>query len=119
MARLIDALITAGLILLGLILMATPLALWVAWSETVFFIVLLNGGVAAVLYCFLVEYERPPDPPRPGPPYHRVEAWTDGIIARIQRLHPFVHHNRLSATAKFQAAMEEMKRFLFSERDRY
>ena len=119
MARLTDALITTGLIVLGLILMATPLALWVAWSEIVFVVVLVSGGVAAWLYCVLVEYERPPGPQRPGPPYHRVDAWADRLIENIQRLHPFVHHNRLSATTKFNAAMADLKRFLLSDRDWY
>lgn len=119
MGKLADTLVTWTLVVLGLIMMATPLALWIAWSKTVFFAVVLVGIAATALYCFLIEYEKPAEPKRSGPPYHRVEAWTHAAIARLQRLHPFVHHNRLAGGAQFNAAMARLKRFLFSDRDRY
>lgn len=117
MANIVDRFVAGSLVVLGLILMATPLALWVAWSKTVYFIVLLTGGVAAALYCFLVEREPPPRPQRQGPPYHRMEAWTDRTIARLRRLHPFIHHDRHTGGDRFNAAMNRIRRFLFSERD--
>ncbi len=46
MAKFADSLITHGLIFLGLVLMATPLALWVAWTETIFLAVLATGAAA-------------------------------------------------------------------------
>ena len=36
LAKFADSLITHGLILLGFVMMLTPLALWVAWTETIF-----------------------------------------------------------------------------------
>jgi hypothetical protein len=120
LAKLLATLVRWSLVALGLILMATPLALWLAWSKTIFFAVILTGGIAAVLYCFLIEYEPPPGPQRSGPPYHRLEAWTDRTIARLQRLLlPFVQYNRLAGGARFNAAMARLKRFLFSDGDRY
>ena len=59
-----DSLITRGLILLGFVLMLTPLALWVAWTETIFLGVLATGAATLVLYGVLERFERPADPPR-------------------------------------------------------
>ena len=39
MAGFADRFVTPALMLLGLILMATPLALWVAWTDTILVIV--------------------------------------------------------------------------------
>ena len=62
MAGFADRFVTPAPMLLGPILMATPLALWVAWTDTILFIVLAAGVAAAVLYCILVRYERPDAP---------------------------------------------------------
>ena len=61
MARSAGSLVTAGLLLLGLVLMVTPLALWVAWTDAIFLMVLATGAMAGVLYCVLVRFERPAD----------------------------------------------------------
>lgn len=57
MGRLAAGLISRVLPILGLTLMVTPLALWVAWSQTVLLAFLGTGFVAAVLYCVLIRYE--------------------------------------------------------------
>ncbi len=62
MAKFADSLITHGLIFLGLVLMVTPLALWVAWTETNFLGVLATGAIALVLYGVLDRFERPANP---------------------------------------------------------
>ncbi len=41
MAKFADSLISRGLMLLGIAMMLTPLALWVAWTETIFVVVLV------------------------------------------------------------------------------
>ena len=43
----------------GLILALTPPALWIAWSETMFFAILGIGAVAGGLFCLLVDAEDP------------------------------------------------------------
>ena len=58
-AKVGDGLISFAIVVLGLILMATPLALWVAWSKTVLLVVLATGIAAGVLICVLVRFERP------------------------------------------------------------
>lgn len=44
---------TVILAVLGISVMVTPLALWAAWSQTMFVAVLANGGVSALFYCIL------------------------------------------------------------------
>ncbi len=61
-AKFVNSLIHHGLILLGLVLMMTPLAMWVAWTETIFLGVLATGATALVLYGVLDRFERPANP---------------------------------------------------------
>ena len=113
-ARYPDGLITFVLILLGLVLMATPLALWVAWSQTVLLVVLASGVTAAVLYCVLVRFEKPDLPDRRAPSdRHRAETLPDKMIDELQRLHPFIYHNGPFGGTKFHAVMSRLKRHLY------
>jgi len=66
MAKHADNLLSFILIALGLIIMATPLALWVAWTDIILAAVLAAFIAAAVLYCVLVRYEKPLLPGRGG-----------------------------------------------------
>ncbi len=89
MAKFADSLITHGLIFLGLVLMATPLALWVAWTETIFLVVLGTGATALVLYGVLDRFERPANPaPIETSDYIRAVNLPDKIIAEFQSLPP-------------------------------
>ena len=118
MARSAGSLVTAGLLFLGLILMVTPLALWVAWTDAIFLIVLATGAMAGVLYCVLVRFEGPAD---------RAESEASGDVAAdnlpgpmiedLQRLHPFIHHHRPSGGPKFRTAMNRWKKHLYSRPD--
>ncbi len=60
MAKYADCVITVGLTLFGFVLVVTPLALWVALTETIFLVVLVTGATAAALYGVLARFERPP-----------------------------------------------------------
>ena len=117
MTRFADTLVSLGLVFLGLILMATPLALWVAWSGTVMLIVLATGTTAGVLYCVLVRFEKPTRSvdrsaaAEPGP-----EALPEQVMEELQKLHPFVHHNRSSQSPEFRAAMRRVKKRLYGKR---
>lgn len=110
MARFTDSLITLGLMVLGFVIMVTPLALWVAWTETVLLLVLAAGATAGVLYCVLVRFEGQPhsvgsetsDPVR-------AEALPDRLIEELQSLHPFIHHHRPSGGARFRIVMDRLK----------
>jgi TolB-like protein len=113
LAKFTDSLITHGLILLGLVLMLTPLALWVAWTETIFLGVLATGAAALVLYGVLERFERPADPAqRESSDYVRAKVLPAKSIADLQKLHPFIHHHRPAGSPKFQIAMGNLKKSL-------
>ena len=114
MANFNGSLVTLGLLLLGLILMATPLALWVAWTDTLLLVVLATGVTAGVLYCVLVRFERPTVPDRSeSTDTTRVAQLPGKLIEELQGLHPFVHHHRPSGGPKFRAVMTRLKRLLY------
>lgn len=53
-----------GETVLGIVLAVVPLALWVAWSPTALFAVLVTGGVCAVLLIALSKLRDEPLGPR-------------------------------------------------------
>ncbi len=114
MAKFTDSLITHGHILLGFVLMVTPLALWVAWTETIFLGVLATGATALVLYGVLDRFERPANPAQSETSDHvRAVILPDKIIVELQKLHPFIYHHRPSGGPKFQIAMYRLKKHLY------
>ena len=114
MAKLANRLINLGLILLGLVLMATPLALWVAWTETIFLGVLATGATALVLYGVLDRFERPANSAQSETSdYVRAKIWPAKLIVELQKLHPFIHHHRPSGGPKFRTAMSRLKKHLY------
>ena len=120
MAKLADRLITLGLIVLGLAVMVTPLALWAAWSETVLLIVLGVGALSAVLYCLLARFESP-DPPGQGAPAVRRDELPDDLpdelLDELQSLHPFVYHNRLTREGRARRVMRRLRTHLYGRPD--
>jgi hypothetical protein len=113
MAKFADSLITHGLILLGFVLMMTPLALWVAWTETIFLGVLATGAAALVLYGILERFEKPADPAqRESSDYVRAKILPVESIVDLQDPHPFRHHLRPTGSPKFQIAMCNLKKSL-------
>ena len=114
MAKFADSLVTLGLRLLGLAMMLTPLALWAAWTETIFIVVLVTGATAGALYGVLVRFERPANPAQSEPSdYVRAVILPDKFIVELQRLHPFIHHHRPSGGPKFRTAMYHFKKHLY------
>ena len=109
MAKLADGLITLTLVLLGLVLMATPLALWVAWTDTVLLLVLAAGITAGALYCVLVYLEKPVGD---GARSLRTRLLSDEAVADLQDLHPFIHHHQPSGGPKFLSAMRRLRKRL-------
>ena len=118
MARFAGNLTTLGLIVLGLVLVATPLALWVAWTEAILIAVLATGLSAGGLYCLLVRLEKPALPARGQDCGRlRVEPLPDETIDELQGLHPFIHHHRASGGPKFRRAMVHLRRLLYRDPD--
>ncbi len=112
MAKFANSLISRGLMLLGIAMMLTPLALWVAWTETIFVVVLVTGATAAALYGVLARFERLPAQSEPSD-YVRAVILPDKIVVDLQSLHPFIHHHRPSGGPKFHTAMYHIKKHLY------
>ena len=116
MARLADRILTPILVVLGFVLMVTPLALWAAWSETVLLIVLVTGALSAVLYCLLARFESP-DSPEQSPAAVRREPLPDDLLDDLQSLHPFVYHNRLTREGRARRVMRRLRAHLYGRPD--
>ena len=113
--NLTDGLTTLGLNVLGVTLMITPLALWVAWNGTVMVIVLATGTMSGVLYCLLVLYEKPTDLAQGesatnGP----LETVPDAFVEELHGLFPLTYHHRRLGDPKFQRKMDRLKSLLNS-----
>jgi hypothetical protein len=106
--RLIGSLRPIATTMLGITLAVVPLALWVAWTETVLLGVLTVGAASAVLLVVLAEREAAmPDAP------HRSEARPvieDESVAEIHRVFPLTYHHSLRPRARFLRAMEKVSR---------
>ena len=114
MAKIADSLITLGLMVLGFVMMVTPLALWVAWTETILLVVLATFATAVVLYGVLVRFERPANPAQSEPSdYVRAVILPDKVIVDLQELHPFIHHHQPSGGPKFHTAMYHLKKHIY------
>ena len=116
MARTADRIVTPILIVLGFVLMVTPLALWAAWSETVLLIVLATGAAAALLYCLLAPFESP-GPPGQGAPAVRRDALPDDLpdelLDELQSLHPY----RLTREGRARRVMRRLRTHLYGRPD--
>ena len=78
----------------GIWCLLTPLLLWVAWTQTIFFVLLGGAAIACFVFCFVaigatdpeeMDQEeidsgpKPPSPPTPGAPARRgsLPTWRD------------------------------------------
>ena len=93
---------TAAQILLGLVLAATPLALWVAWSPAMLAATIAITVLCAVLLVALTE------PAKHG----EADAvrLSDGFLDEVQSLHPMIHHHSGRRSSRFQRAMRRLAR---------
>ena len=103
---------------LGLILAATPLALWVAWSQPVFVLILVTGGLAGVFFYLL--YVDHSEPDERGRTDHRekIHRLDERVLSELSDMGPFVYHNRLSGDSRFVAGMRRLKQSIAVERRR-
>ena len=95
------------LTLAGLIMAATPLALWVAWSQTVFILVLAVFVTAGVCFYVLISCER-----SDGEARHDDESrvhLSNEFLTELSDMGPWVYHNRRVGDASFQRKMDSLK----------
>jgi hypothetical protein len=102
-----------ALTVFGLIVAVTPLALWVAWSESVFILVLAGSIGALALICVLVRGTRQPgdDERQTARPGH-TQHLSDESLAELSELGPFIYHHRRTGGPRFQSSMRTLKRKL-------
>jgi hypothetical protein len=102
-----------GLSALAMIVLISPLALWVSWTEWMFVAVVVVGLTAAVLYCL---WDRSPEPGKSEPAGRQatrtVSAVDDELLAELSNLNPMVYHNRLSIESRLQATLDRIKQAL-------
>ena len=92
-----------GEAVLGLVLAATPLALWIAWTATLVLCVMLLALLCVVLLALLVE-SAPPGEHRDG----ETAALPPEFIEEVHRLFPLTYHHSRHETARFRQAMQKI-----------
>lgn len=93
---------------LGLVLAATPVALWIAWEPEMLFAVLAAALVCAAL---LVLVDRLDPAERAAPSWQHPEL-QDQFFVEMHRVFPLVHHHRRTESARFRDAMRRVRRLL-------
>lgn len=95
---------------LGILLAAVPLALWVAWSPVLFWGVLAAAGGCAALWLLLAEDRGPgsEDHPLPDETGKRTEL-SDEFVAEVHRIFPLNFHHSRIAKGRFRRAMEKLR----------
>jgi hypothetical protein len=108
--RAADHLHEIGNVVLGLLLSAIPLALWIAWSEIVFFAVLATCFIAMGLLIALTRSSNSAETDRQAE--NRADR-RDGIspefIAELHRLVPFTYHHRLLGDTRIRKKMARLR----------
>ena len=96
--------------LLGVVMAATPLALWVAWSQTVFILVLAVFAVAFVFFAILFgsDGSRDDDLGHGRRPPDSVEPLSDEFLSKLSNMGPWIYHNRLPGDPEFQRKIDTL-----------
>jgi hypothetical protein len=101
------------MVLLGIILALVPPALWVAWTESMLFLVVAIGVVSAVVLVVLADTD--PEGIEDAEAARRVaerRILADRSVAEIHRVFPLTyHHSRVEGT-RFRQAMEKVRQLL-------
>ena len=105
-----ERLAAAASTLLGVILGVTPVMLWVAWTETVLFVVVAVAIVSAGLLVSLEErLHRPSDGPGAGVGSARLP---DRFVDEIHQIYPLTYHHSMRPRARFRQTMEKLSRMI-------
>ena len=109
-----ERLAAAASTLLGVILAVTPVLLWVAWSDTVLFIVVAVAIVSAGLLVSLEErLHRTSEGPGASVGYARLP---DRFVDEIHQIFPLTYHHSMRPRARFRRAMEKLSRLTSASR---
>jgi hypothetical protein len=117
MKKPLEALRNIALTAAGLIMVATPLALWLAWSQATFVLVLGAGAAFGLLFFVLYPDTRATtnQEQRKDPNSKTMENLDDKFLSELSDMGPFIyHHNRLSGDSRFRRKMARLKKHLVS-----
>jgi hypothetical protein len=92
-----------GEVALGLMLAASPLALWIAWSAALVLCAMLVAMLCAALLAMLVE-SAPEGEHRDG----GSAALPPEFIEEVHRLFPLTYHHSRHETQRFRQAMQKL-----------
>jgi hypothetical protein len=112
----LEALRNAALTAAGLMLAATPLALWLAWSQAMFVLVLGAGVAFGLLFFVLYADTRATtnQEQHKDPNSKTMENLDDKFLSELSDMGPFIYHNRLSGDSRFRRKMDRLKKHLVS-----
>jgi hypothetical protein len=96
---------------LALIVLVSPLLMWVSWTEKMFVGVIVLGVIAGGLYCLLDRFADPVAGD-PGRAPRTLSALDDQMVAELSNLGPMIYHNRLSAEGRLRKVLDRVKRSL-------
>lgn len=98
---------------LGIVLAATPVALWVAWSPALLIWVLLTAAACSALLVLLSDHL-----PRSEAQDDSARSWRDKdgvpgeIVEEVHRLFPMIYHHSGRNSPRFRQAMARMARWI-------
>jgi hypothetical protein len=90
---------------LGIVLAATPVLLWIAWTPEILLGVMVVSVLCAALLVLLTESSQVQggDVPRALPPE---------FVAEVHELFPLTYHHSRHETLRFRRAMQKMSRLI-------
>jgi len=98
---------------LGILLAATPLALWIVWTPAMVVWVMLAAAASAALLVLLTESSQRSVPVRDS---REGAASTHGLpeefIEEVHRLFPLTYHHSLRMTPRFRQAMSRLSEMM-------
>lgn len=103
--------VSTAVTVLGMILLAVPLALWVAWSRAGFTIVLLTGLVSGILIVVLLCRQRSADVTEANAD-NDSSAILEDLVKELHAIFPLTYHHSLNGHARFRRAMEKLRQRL-------
>ena len=111
----LEALRNAALTAAGLIIVATPLALWVAWPQATFVLGVGAGAAFGLLFFILYADTRATnEEQRKNSGSRTMEYLDDEFLSELSDMGPFIYHNRLSGDSRFRRKMARLKKKLVS-----
>ena len=84
---------TIAMIVFGITLAVTPLALWVAWTLPIFVTVVAVGSAAGVLICVLARYQADAATGAEFDNFEKRRVWFSKLLAKLTAAHPMIHHH--------------------------